>query len=117
MIYQVYYGTERPGVVLFDIEIYMKQCGDSLWCVELHGHSFISGAVDFVLDVLDKSKREEFKNDCKELEELRGWIWERHRNRPRTYNDAKDDMKDWKEYIDAKLRGFCDKYGLYLNTD
>ena len=118
MIYQVYYGDKRPGQVLFDIEIYMKpDKGEDLWHVELHSHSFISGAIDFILDNLDKSKRDEFKKDSEELEELRGWIWERHQNGPRMRHYANSDMRDWTAYVDAKLRGFCDKYGLHLNID
>lgn len=117
MIYQIYYGTERPRKVLFDIEFYLCQSRDSLWYVELHSNAFISGALDFILDNLDKTKREDFKKDCDELEELRGWVWETHRNWPRRLEDTQNDKKDWGEYIEAKLSGFCDKYGLYLNID
>lgn len=117
MIYQIYYGTERPRKVLFDIEFYLCQSRDSLWYVELHSNAFISGALDFILDNLDRTKREDFKKDCDELEQLRGWVWETHKNWPRRLEDAQNDKKDWGEFIEAKLRGFCDKYGLYLNTD
>ena len=122
MVYQIYYGMERPGETLFDIEYYLKiderdPDSDEKWMVELHCISFISGAVNFIFDTLRKERKDEFIKDCKELEDLRGWLWETHRNYPRTLEDAQKDMKDWREYLEMKLRGFCNKYHLYLNID
>ena len=122
MVYQICYGMERPGETLFDIEYYLKYdniCGveDKKWVVELHSVSFISGAVNFLYDSLNKERRQEFIKDCKELEELRGWLWETHTNTLRTIEEARKDMMGWRKYIEAKLKGFCNKYNLYLNID
>lgn len=120
MVYQICYNRK----VLFDIDYYLdmdveqNDWGEpSMWHVELHCTPFISGAVNFICYALNPEMREEFIKDCMEIEELRGWVWETHRNQPRKSEEAKRDMSDWIEYIDAKLRGFCEKYGLYLNID
>lgn len=120
MVYQIYYGYERPGEVLFDIEYYVAQDptpDGSLWHVELHCVSFVSGAVNFITTALPKTKKDEFIKDCHEIEELRGWVWETHRNPPRPLKSAQDDMRDWRRYIEAKLTTFCNKYGLHINED
>lgn len=122
MVYQIYYGDKRPGETLFDIEYFLtldesKKDTDEKWYVELHSSSFISGAVHFICDVLKPELREEFIKDCDELEELRGWIWERHNNHLRSIDDAKKDYREWMVYIETKISSFCDKYGLNLNTD
>ena len=122
MVYQIYYGDKRPGETLFDIEYYLtldesKKDTDERWYVELHSSSFISGAVHFICGVLKPELREEFIKDCDELEELRGWIWERHNNRLRTLDTAQKDYAEWGKYIKERIDTFCDKYGLYLNVD
>jgi DUF1365 family protein len=85
--------------------------------VELHSSSFISGAVHFICNVLKIELIEEFIKDCDELEELRGWIWERHNNRLRTLDTAQKDYAEWGKYIKERIDAFCNKYGLYLNVD
>lgn len=122
MVYQIYYGDKRPGEALFDIEYYLtldesKKDTDERWYVELHSSSLISGAVHFICDVLKPELREEFIKDCDELEELRGWIWERHRNWLRTLDTAQKDYTEWGKYIKERIDTFCNKYGLYLNVD
>ena len=122
MVYLIYYGDNRPGETLFDIEYFItldesKKDTDEKWYVELHSSSFISGAVHFICDVLKPELREEFIKDCDELEELRGWIWERHNNHLRSIDNAKKDYREWMVHIEQKINTFCDKYGLNLNTD
>ena len=77
----------------------------------------ISGAVNFICNDLNPELREEFIKDCDELEELRGWIWERHNNHLRSVDDAKKDYREWMVYIENKLSSFCEKYKLNLNED
>jgi len=122
MVYQIYYGEKRPRETLFDIEYFLtldesKKNTDENWYVELHSISFISGAVHFICDVLKPELREEFIKDCDELEELRGWIWERHNNRLRTLDTAQKDYAEWGKYIKERIDTFCNKYGLKLNVD
>ena len=122
MVYQIYYGEKRPCETLFDIEYFLtldesKKDTDENWYVELHSISFISGAVHFICDVLKPELREDFIKDCDELEELRGWIWERHNNHLRSIDDAKKDYREWMVHIEERINSFCDKYGLNLNTD
>lgn len=127
MVYQIYYGDSRPRQVLFDIEIYLsiveEDCATKgLWFVELHSHSSISGAVDFLWETFANKggvffSLEEFKKDCNELEELRGWLWETHNNHPRTMKEASKDKDEWMEYIRKKIYDFAKKYGLFVNED
>lgn len=119
MVYEIYYGDKRPGETLFDIEYYLKinERENDKWYVELRSSSFISGAINFICDVLKPELREQFIRDCSELEELRGWIWEKHKNNPRTRQEASKDRDEWGKYVEGKIRSFCNKYGLYLNID
>ena len=125
MVYQIYYGDSRPGQVLFDIEYYLalveEDCPTKgLWYVELHSSSFISGVVDFLFDKFYANNgfnMEEFKKDCYDFEEFRGWLWETHDNHPRPKNDAEKNKREWQKYIDEKITAFADKYGLHINRD
>ena len=122
MVYQIYYGDKRPGETLFDIEIYlmyeeyMKDQEDK-WMVELHCTPVVSSSVNFVRNVLRPELVDDFIRDCEEIENLRGWIWERHSNKPRTVVEATKDEINWKKYIEGRIKYFCEKYGLYLNVD
>lgn len=122
MIYQIYYENETGHrQVMFDIEVYISEVKENKnygkWYVEMHSDSFVSGVVDFIVDKLDRNQKDEFKTDCEELEELRGWLWETHSNYPRTMKEASDDRTIWMEYIKDKVYTFSKKYGLYVNED
>lgn len=129
MVYQIYYGNNRPRQVLFDIEFYTSLDetepdwnNEKKWYVELHSTSFISGAVDFLSNKLRTKDGmnfdiEEFKKDCYDLEELRGWLWETHNNSLRTIKEVYRDKEEWGKYIKDKIYAFADKYGLNVNED
>lgn len=122
MVYQIYYGDKRPGKTVFDIEYFLaldetKKDTDERWYVELHSTPILSESVRFVRDILKPELVDDFIKDCAELEDLRGWIWERHNNRLRTMEDAQRDKTEWGKYIEERINTFCYKYGLYLNVD
>ena len=119
MVYQIYYGDERPRKVLFDIEYYLIQSDTdkNKWMVELHSTPVLSDSVRFVRDILRPELVDDFIKDCAELEDLRGWIWERHMNLPRSMEDASESKKKWGKYIEGRIKYFCEKYGLHLNID
>ena len=125
MVYEIYYGDSRPRNVLFDIEIHLslveEDCATKgLWFVELHSDSFISGATDFLFEKFyhgDGFNIDEFKKDCYDLEELRGWLWETHSNHPRPVELASKDKNEWEEYVREKIYSFANKYKLNINTD
>lgn len=128
MVYQIYYGDDRPRRVMFDIEVYLaindshKDDKDK-WYVEMHSSAYISGAVEFLMDKAHHKDFDmnfpfyEFRDDCNKLEELRGWLWETHNNYPRTMKEASKDKDEWMEYIKKKIYDFAEKYGLYVNED
>jgi hypothetical protein len=122
MVYQIYYGDKRPGETLFDIEYFLtvdesKKDTDEKWYVELHCRPIVSESVNFIRYILRPELVDDFIKDCAELEDLRGWIWEQHRNWLRTMDAAQKDYAEWGKYIREKVDTFCNKYGLYLNID
>lgn len=133
MVYQIYYSDSRPRQILFYIEYYSaldktaRKDNKNCWYVELHSNSFISGAVEFIAQQaifnLNKSNNsllfnfDEFKKDCYEIEELRGWLWETHDNHLRTIEEVNKDKSEWGKYLEGKIHSFADKYGLYVNED
>ena len=122
MVYQIYYGDNHHRQTLFDIEYYIKENEyakdpEKKWVVELHCTPLLSESVNFVRNILRPALVEDFIKDCAELEDLRGWIWEQHRNWSRTMKEASNDEREWGTYIREKIDSFCDKYGLYLNID
>ena len=119
MVYQIYYGNRKT---VFDIEYYMtinerKNDTEEKWYVEIHSRPILSESVQFVRDILKPEQVEEFIKDCAELEDLRGWIWEKHRNWDRDIDAAKKDYREWMVHIEERINSFCDKYGLKLNMD
>ena len=119
MVYQIYYGNRKT---VFDIEYYMsidenKNDTEEKWYVELHSRPVLSESVQFVRDILKPELVEDFIKDCAELEDLRGWIWEKHRNRDRDIDTAEEDYNTWMVHIEERINSFCDKYGLKLNVD
>lgn len=128
MVYQIYYGDDRPRRVMFDIEVYLAindrhKDDEDKWYVEMHSSAYISGAVEFLMDKAHHKDFDmnflfyEFRDDCNELEELRGWLWETHNNHPRTMKEASKDKDEWMEYIRKKIYNFAEKYSLYVNED
>ena len=117
MIYTISYKESRR--CLFDIEMYLKEndLKKDEWYVELHASSFISGVVNFLMENGNNINLKEFEDDCFELEELRGWLWETHFNHPRSMDEASKDKREWQKYVEDKIYAFAKKYGLAVNTD
>jgi hypothetical protein len=52
------------------------------------------------------------------IQELRGWLYEKHDNKLKPYSDAK--IRHYNVFLkelDEKVHNFVDKYGLELNID
>lgn len=126
MVYQIYFGDRRmKHNVLFDIEVYLTGDGRCHWYSEIHSHSFGSAFINYFKTDDMKALLENdavlsnMIEDTKELEELRGWLYERADigNTPMVSSLAFERHKKILEYVKEKVYAFADKYNLYVNKD
>lgn len=124
MVYQIYFGDRgMKHNVLFDIEVYLTGDGRCNWHSEIHSSAFGSAFINYfksedmkallVNDVVLSNMIE----DSKELEELRGWLYERSDNKPIESSLASKRHKNVLAYVKEKVYAFADKYNLYVNED
>lgn len=128
MVYQIYFGDRgMKHNVLFDIEVYLTLTEDERcnWYSEIHSSSFGSAFINYFKSDDMKALLENdvvlsnMIEDSKELEELRGWLYERSdtRNTPTEKSLASKRHKKILEYVKEKVYAFADKYNLYVNED
>lgn len=128
MVFQIYFGERgMEHNVLFDIEVYLKQeerlGGD--WQSEIHSSAFGSAFANYFFSVnmqelINKgSYISDMVKDAKELEELRGWLYERANffNTPINMTLASERHKKVVAYVKEKVYAFADKYNLNVNED
>ena len=128
MVFQIYFGERgMEHNVLFDIEVYLKKeerlCGE--WQSEIHSSAFGSAFANYffsvnIQELIDKgSYISDMVKDAKELEELRGWLYERANfsNTPINMNWASERHKKVIAYVREKVYAFADKYNLNVNED
>jgi len=127
MTYQIYYlpnGSPEGsrGYTVFDIEYYMKQVRDKdLWFSEIHCLPCVEGVSRFLKDQLGKEDFdfEQFIKDAYEIQELRGFLWEKHDNKPKVLKDASDfHYHGFNHEIESIFEVFVRRYdGMNLNVD
>lgn len=124
MVYQIYFGDRgMKHNVLFDIEVYLTQDRKSHWYSEIHSSAFGSAFINYFKSDDMKALLENdvvlsnMIEDSKELEELRGWLYERLDNRPIESSLASKRHKKVLAYVEEKVYAFADKYNLYINED
>lgn len=128
MVFQIYFGERGMNHnVLFDIEVYLKQeerlGGD--WHSEIISSAFGSAFTNYFFSVnlqelINKgSYISDMVKDAKELEELRGWLYERadFSNTPINMTLASERHKKVVAYVKEKVYAFADKYNLNVNED
>ena len=128
MVFQIYFGERgMDHNVLFDIEVYLKQeeilGGD--WYSEIISSSFGSAFTNYffsvnIQELIDKgSYISDMVKDAKELEELRGWLYEiaNFFNTPINMTLASERHKKVIAYVKEKVYAFADKYNLNVNED
>lgn len=128
MVFQIYFGERgMEHNVLFDIEVYLKQeerlGGD--WYSEIISSAFGSAFANYffsvnIQELIDKgSYISDMVKDAKELEELRGWLYERANfsNTPINMTLASERHKKVVAYVKEKVYVFADKYNLNVNED
>lgn len=128
MVFQIYFGERgMEHNVLFDIEVYLNKedrlGGD--WHSEIISRAFGSAFTNYffsvnIQELIDKgSYISDMVKDAKELEELRGWLYERadFSNTPINMNWASERHKKVVAYVKEKVYAFADKYNLNVNED
>ena len=126
MTYQIYYipkgeQNNSRGYTLFDIEYYQKHSNNSkYWYSEISCLPIVEGIAYFLKDVLNNKDFifEDFAKEADEIQEIRGLLYERYDNKPKSHTDAHNFHyhifgKVLKEIVDK----FADKYGLFVNID
>lgn len=131
MVFQIYFGERgMEHNVLFDIEVYLNKeerlGGD--WYSEIISSAFGSAFTNYFFSVKMQEIQElinkgsyisDMVNDAKELEELRGWLYERadFSNTPINMTLASERHKKVVAYVKEKVYAFADKYNLNVNED
>ena len=121
MVYQIYFGDGADYTVLFDIEVYLNKedriGGD--WQSEIISSAFGSAFIKYFRNEVKGDLPEEMIADSKELEELRGWLYERADfvNTPLSMELASQRHKKVIKYVEEKVYAFAEKYHLYVNVD
>ena len=128
MVFQIYFGERgMEHNVLFDIEVYLNKedrlGGD--WYSEIISRAFGSAFTNYffsvnIQELIDKgSYISDMVKDAKELEELRGWLYEiaNFFNTPINMTLASERHKKVVAYVREKVYAFADKYNLNVNED
>lgn len=131
MVFQIYFGERgMEHNVLFDIEVYLNKedrlGGD--WQSEIISRAFGSAFTNYFFSVNMQEIQElinkgsyisDMVKDAKELEDLRGWLYERadFSNTPINMNWASERHKKVVAYVKEKVYAFADKYNLNVNED
>jgi hypothetical protein len=126
MTYQIYYipkgePNSSRGYTLFDIEYYQEQSDKSKdWYSEIHCLPVVEGIAYFLKDALNNKDFmfEDFIKEADEIQEIRGLLYERYDNKPKSHTDAHHFHYHifgnvLKEIVDK----FANKYGLFVNID
>jgi hypothetical protein len=122
MVHQVYFGERANGNVLFDVETYLTEgeYDKELWHSECHVLPCVGGFTRFLQSKKNDEKfnYDEFIDDAKVIQELRGWVHEVNNNRLTPLWGASDRHYNIVvPYVIDILEKFAKKYGLYINVD
>lgn len=124
MIYQIYYTTKEEknrDYVLFDIEYYLKKIDNSeKWYSEIHCLPLVKGISYFIKERLNNKdfNFDEFIKDATGIQEIRGLLYERYDNKPKSKSEASNfHYKIFGKILEGMLNDFANKYGLYINRD
>lgn len=111
MIFFVRYKDKN----IFDIELYWSSEFDEPE-LELHVTTIPETLIDYVMKVLKYSSEntiEQFKKDCHDITELRGWLWEQFKIKTPKNREERYDSEQYNkaaEYIETLLEVFKKRY-------
>ena len=126
MTYQIYYipkgeQNNSRGYTLFDIEYYQKQ-SDGLkdWYSEIDCLPVVEGIAYFLKDAFNNKDFifKDFVKEADEIQEIRGLLYERYDNKPKSHTDAQHfHYHIFGKVLKEIVHKFADKYGLFVNID
>ena len=106
---------------MFDIEYYLKKLNNSKeWQSEIHCLPLIKGISYFIKESNENKdlNLDEFVNDATDIQEIRGLLYERYDNKPKSKSEAYNfHYKIFGKILEGMLNDFANKYGLYINRD
>lgn len=109
---------------LFDIDYYMaiadEKVEEKKWYSEICCTVCVRGISKFLQDKLKDASFDidEFIKDSEEIQEIRGWLWERHDNKICDMDTCSNrHYHIFKPEFDAIIKTYCDKYGFSINID
>lgn len=125
MVLYIYKQNEDGGRnVIFDIEFYLKDDNfrdGRLWYSELHVVTMVKNLLIWYKNNqhnFTEETEQEFFNDIHEIDNLRGWLWEKEKNW--AVSSKKADERHYHDFL-PKLRkiinDFANKYGFETNED
>ena len=125
MVLYIYKQNEDGGRnVIFDIEFYLKNDDfreGRLWYSELHVCTMVKNLLIWYKNNqhnFTEETEQEFFNDIHEIDNLRGWLWEKEKNW--AVSSKKADERHYHDFL-PKLRkiinDFANKYGFETNED
>lgn len=124
MIYYIKYNTNDEKYTMFDIEYYLKEFNSEKkeWVSEIYVSITPNGYTHFVADklreaVFDSLKLKEFIQDVNKIDNLRGFLYERHNNIPRLYSEGKKFHNEFGDKLKKIFTKFVEKYNLSLEVD
>jgi len=126
MTYQIYYmpkgeQNNSRGYTLFDIEYYQEHSDESKdWYSEIHCLPIVDGISYFLKEAFTNRDfiLEDFVKDADEIQEIRGLLYERYNNKPKSQTDAHHfHYRVFGKILEEKIYKFANKYGLFVNID
>lgn len=125
MVLYIYKQNEDGGRnVIFDIEFYLKNDDfreGRLWYSELHVCTMVKNLLIWYKNnqhSFTEKTEQEFFNDIHEIDNLRGWLWEKEKNWAVSNEKAEErHYHDFLPKIRKIIGDFADKYGFETSED
>ena len=125
MVLYIYKQNEDGGRnVIFDIEFYLKDDNfrdGRLWYSELHVCTMVKNLLIWYKNNqhnFTEETEQEFLNDIHEIDNLRGWLWEKEKNWATSSEKARRRHdRDFLPKLRKIVNDFADKYGFETNED
>ena len=125
MVLYIYKQNEDGGRnVIFDIEFYLKDDNfhdGRLWYSELHVVTMVKNLLIWYKDNqhnFTEETEQEFLNDIHEIDNLRGWLWEKEKNWATSSEEARRRHdRDFLPKLRKIVNDFANKYGFETNED
>ena len=125
MVLYIYKQNEDGGRnVIFDIEFYLKDDNfqdGRLWYSELHVVTMVKNLLIWYKNNqhnFTEEAEQELLNDIHEIDNLRGWLWEKEKNWATSSENARRRHdRDFLPKLRKIVNDFANKYGFEINED